>query len=1428
MLQTIEVKDNRYTLFYDSGCGDFVSRKSAIDRIGDYAKLEYDGPVQLGGVGGISTESQNGIYAVTLPLKDGNAATMTGVCLDEITTKFPDYPIHGKVLDDIKEEFIKQGGCAENLPKLPKFVGGSVDFMIGIKYLRYHPQPVFYLPSGLTVFKSMFLNFDGSDGVIGGPHEVFTNIARCANLVNTNSVSSYLCNQMQIYKNGFQIDPDVSIIGYKTFMKDIDVVEDSNTTDVFLSRKIKQFTEVEDAGSKINYRCIKCRSCKMCKDHDETEEISIKEEAEQQLINNTVFVDTKQRETIARLPFIHDPKIKLSHNKDIAMKVYRQQTRKLEKNPKDKEDIIKSEAKLHTLGHVDYLRNLTEDQQRMLHENKIQNFIPWRAVWKTNSLSTPCRIVFDASQATSSGYSLNDLLAKGRNNLNKLQEVTIRWMMHRTAFHTDVQKMYNSVKLVEEDWCYQRYLWQENLDINKIPEEKIIKTLIYGVKCSGNQAEHGLRLTAKISENEYPDVAKIIRKDIYVDDCLSGTDDEATAKRRGDELELVVNRGGFTLKGITYSGADPHESLSEDGSSICVAGMKWYPKIDELSLDINPLCFSKKVRGRKVITEESSKIPLKLTRRHCASKVAEVFDLTGKVMPLVSSMKIDLHELVTRKLDWDDVIPENLRSLWFGNFEMIQEMKTLRYKRAIVPSDAANLNINTLDFGDASFQMACSAIYARFLKKDGSYSCQLVLARSKIIPENTTQPRAELIAALLNTHTGEVVKRAFGDKHLEHVKISDSQIVLHWLRNEEKSLKQWVRNRILEIKRFTEINDWYYTESKNMIADLGTRKGAQIEDVADDSEWICGFTWMRKVAENMPIQKVSNLNLKQDMIKIANQESAISTRTVFLETTSYNIINQDRIKERYQFSQYLIDPNKFCFHKVVRIMAIVQKFVKKLKSKRSNIQAVNKIQLKDFVLTDEDIEDSEIYFFKKATNEIKKFNKEKFYNKFSQMKDGILWYTGRILPDDEVSITGRYTAAMIDLCSSSFCVPVVDKFSPIAFSIVYDIHWNNANVKHRGVETVWREVLKKVFIIEGRGIVKTLRKNCPRCRYLNKKKMDVAMGTVSSTNMTIAPAFYHTQVDLAGPFQAFSQHYRRTTIKVWLVVFCCSTTSTVNIKVMEDYSSSSFIQAFIRFSCEVGYPKMLLPDEGSQLVKSCEEMRFNFHDIKNQLHRDVKVEFDVCPVGGHNMHGKVERKIKEIKLSIENSYKNERLSIIQWETVSAQISNSINDMPLALGNIVSDYEEMDLLTPNRLKLGRNNNRSPEGVLYTSNDTIKFLDINKKIFNSWFETWLLTHLPKLMHQPKWFDISYNIQEGDIVLFLKQVSSLDSKYQYGMVKHVEKGKDGKVRKVNVKYRNGNENCDRDTYRSVRELVLIHSIDDIDLVNEIREINQNIKSN
>ena len=59
--------------------------------------------------------------------------------------------------------------------------------------------------------------------------------------------------------------------------------------------------------------------------------------------------------------------------------------------------------------------------------------------------------------------------------------------------------------------------------------------------------------------------------------------------------------------------------------------------------------------------------------------------------------------------------------------------------------------------------------------------------------------------------------------------------------------------------------------------------------------------------------------------------------------------------------------------------------------------------------------------------------------------------------------------------------------------------------------------------------------------------------------------------------------------------------------------------------------------EGIQLVKGCKDMIPIFTDIRHQLHVEYGVVYKTCPVGAHYAHGKVERKIQQIKKSISRN-----------------------------------------------------------------------------------------------------------------------------------------------------------------------------------------------
>ena len=146
------------------------------------------------------------------------------------------------------------------------------------------------------------------------------------------------------------------------------------------------------------------------------------------------------------------------------------------------------------------------------------------------------------------------------------------------------------------------------------------------------------------------------------------------------------------------------------------------------------------------------------------------------------------------------------------------------------------------------------------------------------------------------------------------------------------------------------------------------------------------------------------------------------------------------------------------------------------------------------------------------------------------------------------------------------------------------------------------------------------------------------------------------------------------------------------------------------------------------------------------------------------MHKKVKRKVRQIK---EKTVINDRLSVSQWKTLAAEISNSISDLPLATGNFACDLENLNPVTPNRLCLGQNNDRRPTRSLPKTSNEISFLEDNEDIFHfdRWFKSWLIAHVPKLMHQPKCFDTEHDVKKDDVVLFLKQDGVFKNIYQFG---------------------------------------------------------------
>jgi hypothetical protein len=129
-----------------------------------------------------------------------------------------------------------------------------------------------------------------------------------------------------------------------------------------------------------------------------------------------------------------------------------------------------------------------------------------------------------------------------------------------------------------------------------------------------------------------------------------------------------------------------------------------------------------------------------------------------------------------------------------------------------------------------------------------------------------------LFAATLNATTGHIVKLSLKDLVRSRLSLVDSQIALFWIISTHSQLKQWVRNRVIEINRLTNKENWFYVESKNNMADIATRRGAKFSDVAEGSVWISGHEWTKQSRDTFPIKSAQEIKLSRDDVKNFNVE----------------------------------------------------------------------------------------------------------------------------------------------------------------------------------------------------------------------------------------------------------------------------------------------------------------------------------------------------------------------------------------------------------------------------------------------------------------------------------------------------------------------------------------------------------------------------
>ncbi|XP_028031094.1 uncharacterized protein LOC114243702, partial [Bombyx mandarina] len=350
--------------------------------------------------------------------------------------------------------------------------------------------------------------------------------------------------------------------------------------------------------------------------------------------------------------------------------------------------------------YIQFMREYSELSH--LSESPIINpntsyFLCHHAVFKDSSESTKIRVVFDGSAPTSSGYSVNDLFLVGPNIQDSLFSILIRARQYKYLLTGDVEKMYRQVLINKEDRDLQLILWRE--DENSPIKTLQLNTITYGMASSSYLSTRCLwQLGEDCSD---PLIKQIIQHDFYIDDLITGTDDESSLRHIHETVSAALQKGCFNLRkfktnlpmileGTTASSSN-NLIVSESSSTL---GMGWNPSTDQLHFPFK--------------VSPPTAVP---TKRFILSSLLKIFDPLGLLSPCVIKAKMLLQQLWLHKLAWDDPIPNDIQRNWNKFSIAIPSLLNLEVPRRVLCDEPISIELHS--FSDASQNAYGACIYLR-------------------------------------------------------------------------------------------------------------------------------------------------------------------------------------------------------------------------------------------------------------------------------------------------------------------------------------------------------------------------------------------------------------------------------------------------------------------------------------------------------------------------------------------------------------------------------------------------------------------------------------------------------------------------------------------------------------------------------------------
>ena len=512
-----------------------------------------------------------------------------------------------------------------------------------------------------------------------------------------------------------------------------------------------------------------------------------------------------------------------------------------------------------------------------------------------------------------------------------------------------------------------------------------------------------------------------------------------------------------------------------------VLGVQWNKEEDQMVLDLTD------------VVEDSSLEELKPTKRDVARITSKIYDPVGFVTPVTVKMKLFCQSLCKKKMGWDEALDETSRRIWDNLLKSLKEAEPIRCLDAssLVSQDRCCQQVYRASC-DASVNAYAAVVYLRIETAEETY-LKFVTSKTRVAPlVEQTIPRLELLSALilarLISHIRSVLE---GFIPISHVRCwSDSEVALHWIRGGNREWKQFVQNRVCEIRSLIPPDAWSHCSSKENPADIASRGTSPA--ILSESTWISGPEWLKSYEE---IKQINEESIKDERAPIESLQEAKGKHCdqVSQVPCSSLLTGSSNVAVRL-----VIDCKKFSrLDRLLTITALVLRFIRKLKSLGREALVPVDIPAEDIFKAEElwirDIQT-------KLTSNTKFRNWEGEFGVFPD-PSGIFRCGGRL--------------ANAELSESEKRPALLDASHYVTLLIVRACH---ESVHHNGVKETLTELRSRFWIVRGRQVVKKILHGCTICRRLQGKPYSPPIPpALPSFRVTKDQPFTFTGVDFAGP-----------------------------------------------------------------------------------------------------------------------------------------------------------------------------------------------------------------------------------------------------------------------------------------------------------------------